>query len=35
MQDYSLVQNKLDEGNTYANQIFTDKYTQMKEIVGL
>jgi len=35
MQDYSLVQEKLDTGNHKANAILEDKYRKLVEIIGL
>lgn len=35
MEDYSLVQEKLDIWNEKANKIHSDKYTELKKIVGL
>lgn len=35
MNDYSLVQERLDTGNEIANKIHSDKYKEMKKIVGL
>lgn len=35
MNDYSLVQKELDRGNIIANDIHSEKYEQLKEIVGL
>ena len=35
MNDYSLVQERLDTGNEIANKIHGDKYEEMKKIVGL
>lgn len=35
MRDYSLVQEKLDEGNKIANALHSQKYQDMKKIIGL
>lgn len=35
MRDYSLVEAELQRGNTIAEQLHSDKYAEMKKIVGL
>ena len=35
MSDYSLVESELARGNTLAQKIHSEKYEQLKKIVGL